>query len=349
VSAVQSTLGGGRDAFCLKLNATGSAISYSTYFGGTGTDIANGIAVDSFGQAYVVGETDSINFPMWLPFQAVKSGMRDAFTFKLNAAGNKVYSTYIGGSGDDRGLAIAVSTTLTPYISGCTTSTNFPTKIPSQAALAGGMDAFVVRFNGDANNTVYSTYLGGTAGSNSAVECAYAIALDTFNNAYVTGSTPSANFPTMTPFQALYGGGSLDAFVTKFNSSGQRLYSSLLGGIGIDVGTSIRVDVNTRRAVVAGYTSSVNFPTLLPVQAAFGGLYDGFIAKVDVNGNVLNSSSYFGGSGTDVILGIAYQTSGDLYITGVTNSWNYPVLSPYQASPAGSNDAFLTKISGVGP
>jgi len=349
VSAAQKVIGGGRDAFCLKLNAAGSVIAYSTYFGGSGNDVANGVGVDSFGQPYVVGETDSTNFPTRFPYQAAKSGLRDAFSFKLSASGTTTFSTYIGGSGDDRGLAIAVSGTLTPYITGCTTSTNFPTKVPAQAANAGGMDAFVVRFNSDANNTVYSSYLGGTGGSNSAMECGYGIALDTFNNAYITGSTPSLNFPTLTPFQAAYAGGSLDAFVTKYNSSGQRLYSSYLGGMSLDVGTAIRVDANTRRAMIAGYTSSLNFPLVTPTQATFGGMYDGFFAKVDVNGNVLNSSSFWGGSGTDIILGIAYRPTGELFIAGATNSANYPLLAPYQSAPGGSNDAFLAKIGGVGP
>ena len=105
----------------------------------------------------------------------------------------------------------------------------------------------------------------------------------------------------------------------------------------------------SRRAFLVGYTSSNNFPSVSPVQATFAGVYDGYFAKVDVNGNVLNVSSYLGGTGSDVVLGAAYLTSGDLFLVGATNSTDYPILTPYQGSLAGGNDATATRIGGVGP
>jgi hypothetical protein len=199
-----------------------------------------------------------------------------------------------------------------------------------------------VRFDGDARNLVYGTYLGGGGGSVSAAECAYGIAVDSYHNAYITGSTPSANFPTLTAFQTAFGGGSLDAFVAKLSSGGALLASSYLGGSGSDIGTAIRVD-SSRRSYVAGYTASINFPTLAAVQVALGGVYDGFFARVDVNGNVLNYSSYIGGSGTDIVLGSALS-SGDWFLVGATSSTNFPLQGAFQSGNAGSNDAFVTKL-----
>ncbi|MBK5290194.1 MAG: SBBP repeat-containing protein [Acidobacteriia bacterium] len=347
VSAVQSANGGGRDVFAVKLNATGSAIVYSTYLGGSGNDIANGAAVDPYGQIYVAGETDSNNFPTRFPFQSSKSGLRDAFAFKLNMSGALSFSTYMGGNGDDRATAIAISpVSLTPYITGCTQSTNFPTWNASQPSNAGGQDAFVVRFNGDANALVYSTYLGGSGGSSFSPECGYAVALDSYNNAYVTGVTPSINFPIIAAFQTTYGGGSRDGFFTKLNSGGVRLNSSYLGGRGIDVGTSIRAD-SSRRAYIAGYTSSHNLFATAAVQTTIAGGYDAFFMRVEVDGLTLGMSSYLGGAGTDSPLGIAYHSDGDLYLVGLTNSLNFPKQAPFQTVFGGSVDAFLTKVSGV--
>jgi len=347
VSAVQTVRRGGRDAFVTKLNAAGSAIAYSTYFGGSGNDTANGVAVDQFGQPYVVGETDSTNFTLRFPYQSAKSGLRDAFSFKLNMSGALSYSTYIGGNGDDRGVGIAISASLTPYIVGCTTSTNFPTRNPAQASNGGGMDGFVVRFNGDANALVYSTYIGGNGGSSTTPECAQAIAVDAFNNSYVTGVTASTNLPLLLAFQTAPGGGGRDAFVAKYDVGGVRQYTSYLGGRGIDIGTAIRVD-SARRAHVGGYTASNNFPVINGVQSTFGGVYDAFFVRVDVSGASLNMSSYVGGSGTDVPLGIAYQSTGDLYMVGLTNSINFPLQSPLQPNLSAGIDSFVTKIGGAG-
>ncbi len=346
-SAVQSAIGGARDAFVVKLNAAGSAIVYSTYLGGSGNDIANGVSVDPYGQPYVAGETDSINFPTHFPFQASKSGLRDAFTFKLNMSGALSFSTYIGGNGDDRATAIAVSpTSLTPYITGCTQSTNFPLKNPSQPSNAGGQDAFVVRFNSDANKLVYSTYLGGSLGTSSSPECGYAVALDSYHNAYVTGVTPSTNFPIVAPFQSTPGGGSRDGFYTKLSNDGARLNSSYLGGRGIDVGTSIRVD-SSRRAYIAGYTSSNNLYVTAGVQNSLAGGYDAFFVRVEVNGLTLGIGSYLGGTDTDIPLGIAYHPNGDLYLVGITNSLTFPKQAALQTEFGGGVDAFVTKISNV--
>jgi hypothetical protein len=345
-SALQWSRAGGRDAFVVKINAAGSSFAYSTYWGGGGNDAANGIAVDSYGQAYVVGDTDSANFPLRFPFQSSLQGQRDAFVFKIGISGAASFSTLVGGSGDERGMAIAVPDTLTPYIAGCTTSTGFPTHQASQPANGGGQDGFVVRFNGDANGLVYSTYLGGAGGGIGSAECVNAIAIDSFKNAYVTGTTSSTNFPVSGAFQPQHAGGTLDAFVTKLNSDGVRLYSSYLGGRNADLGTGIRVD-STRRAYVVGYTASNNFPSIVPVQTSLAGLYDAFAVRVDTSGTLLNFATYLGGNSSDVATGVAYHPSGALHLVGITTSTTFPLVSPIQTQLNGAAEGFLTKISGV--
>ncbi len=185
------------------------AISYSTLLGGSGADAANAIAVDSTGAAYVAGFTESINFPTSNPVQNFNGGGNDVFIAKLNASGTGVvYCTYIGGSGDDRAFGIAVDASGAAYVTGSTTSQNFPTHSALQSSLAGARNAFVLKLSSAGNSMVYSTYLGGS-GSDSA----YGIAVDASGNAYVAGDTTSLNFPASSFQRSSHGG--QDAFLVK--------------------------------------------------------------------------------------------------------------------------------------
>ena len=218
VNPFQASCGGciaNTDTFVAKLNATGSALVYSTYLGGSGSDGGGGITVDSSGNAYVVGSTNSPDFPMTIgAFQTVFGGASDAFVTKLNPLGTGlVYSSYLGGSGDDSGAGIAVDASFNAYVTGQTSSTNFPTANPVQGANAGGIDAFATAVNPLGTGLVYSSYLGGSSSDSGA-----GIALDTLPNpnAYVAGTTSSTGFPTTSgACQTTYGGGASDAFITK--------------------------------------------------------------------------------------------------------------------------------------
>ncbi|MDQ1336313.1 MAG: hypothetical protein QG552_3263, partial [Thermodesulfobacteriota bacterium] len=213
-TAYQATLKGDADAFITKLSSTGSALSYSTYLGGTDVDSGYGIAVDASGNAYVTGQTYSNNFPTLGPFQAAVGGLSDAFITKLSSAGNTLsFSTYLGGSGADYGSDIAVDASGRAYVAGYTSSGNFPTKDPFQASFAGWSDAFITKLSTNGSALLYSTYLGGSDS-----DFANGIAVDaTFGYAYVTGLTYSTNFPTQSPFQP-NNVDSSDAFVTKANT-----------------------------------------------------------------------------------------------------------------------------------
>jgi len=253
-------------------------LSYSSFLGGSDDDWAFGIAVDTSGNAYVAGGTESLDFPTQTPYQGLYGGGYDAFVTKITSNGTTLsYSTYLGGSGWDWANGIAVDTSGNAYVAGYTYSSNFPTQNPYQGAHGGGdEDAFITKLSPGGDTLSYSTYLGGSGD-----DWAYAIAVDKSGNAYVAGDTGSANFPTKNPYQGTFRGGYLDAFVTKFNPGGNTLsYSTYLGGSDIDYASGIAVDTSGN-AYVAGFTCSLNFPTQNPYQATHrGGATDAFVAKI---------------------------------------------------------------------
>jgi len=342
INPLQASNGGGEDAFVTKINAAGSARVYSTYLGGSGTDRGQSIAVDGSDNAYVTGITSSTNFPTSNPLQPVKGGgVQDAFVTKINTAGSAyVYSTYLGGSGNDQGYGIAIDALDAAYVTGLTASTNFPTTNPLQANNAGGNDVFVTKINAAGSAHVYSTYLGG-----SGIDQGFGIGVDGSHNVYITGNTTSSDFPTASPLQASSGGGS-DVFVAKINAAGSStVYSTYLGGNGQDYGYGIAVD-GSNAVYVTGLTASTNFPTANPLQVNNGGGTDAFASKINPGGSALVYSTYLGAPGEEYGQGIAVDFSGNTaYLTGYTTSANFPTTNPLQASMGGGlYDAFVLSI-----
>jgi len=344
VNPIQGTNAGIQDAFVAKLNPAGSALVYSTYLGGSSLDYGWGIAVDSLGSAYITGYTASTNFPTRNPIQGSNAGFLDAFVTKLNPAGSEiVYSTYLGGGSGDEGYGIAVDSLGSVYITGDTASTNFPTRNPIQGSNAGSQDAFVTKLNPAGSEIVYSTYLGGSDGNNYGI----GIAVDSSGNAYITGSTPSTNFPTMNPIQGA-NAGIADAYVTKLNPAGSALvYSTYLGGSMDDWGASIAVD-GSGNAYVTGRTFSTNFPTVNPIQGSNAGSPDAFVTKLNPAGSAIVYSTYLGGSNEDNGRSIAIDSLGSVYITGETSSTNFPTVNPIQGALAGWSDVFVTRLNPAG-
>jgi len=318
-------------------------LRYSTYLGDRNFDQGAGIAVDSSGNVYVAGVTNSTSFPTENAFQPTNGGMFDTFVAKLNPAGNElVYSTYLGGSDDDWGNGIALDSRGSAYVTGWTTSTNFPAKNPYQAANAGGSDAFVARLNPAGNELAYSTYLGGSVD-----DFGNGITVDRGGNAYVTGQASSKNFPIKNAYQPANAGGS-DAFVAKLSPTGNKLiYSTYLGGSDRDDGRAIAIDYSDN-AYVTGQTNSTNFPTRNAYQPKNGGKFDVFVTKLSSTGNKLAYSTYLGGSNSDVGYGIDVDRRGDSYVTGFTTSENFPTKNPYQPTIAKCSDAFVTELSHAG-
>lgn len=323
---IQSDLEGGRSAFVLKLNAAGNGLLFSTYLGGNGSDTAYGIALDPSGNSYVVGDTTSMDFPA-TAFQTSYRGSQDAFVAKVSADGRHLlYSTYLGGSGTDHGAAIAVDPAGAAYVTGYTWSWDFPVANAFQRLIAGGCDAFVARLSPEGSALLFGTYLGGSSGSVAYPEAGQGIALDSLGNVYVAGVTASSDFPLSHAAQPELLG-SLDAFVSKFNSSGALLYSTYMGGSGVEVANAIAVD-SSGAAYIAGYTYSTDFPiTIGAVQTALGGDCDAFLVKLSSAGDSLLYATYLGGAGSDAASGVAVDPNGDVYISGWTFSPNFPVVT----------------------
>ena len=286
VNPIQSGNAGNGDAFVAEVNPQATELVYSTYLGGGSADSGQGIAVDLGGNAYVVGYTYSTNFPTFNPYQGKNAGGVDAFITKLNKGGSAfVFSTYLGGSGDDRGWAIAVDSDLNIYVAGstltpctpasttttmCNPTETFPTTPGAFQTLntsqsPGYSDVFVAKLNFPGTALIYSTLVGGALTDSPA-----GIAVDSSGDAYVTGYTESNNFPTANAVQASYTGGTCgpnpcpDAFITEVNPQGTALvYSTYLGGSAANWGNGIALDSNTPpNAYVVGTTTSSDFPAI---------------------------------------------------------------------------------------
>ena len=343
-NALQARLAGQKNAFALKLSPAGNSLVYSTYLGGNGSDSGNGIAVDTTGNAYVVGDTSSITFPA-TGVQKGNRGSQDAFVAKLSTDGSRlVYSTYLGGSNVDHGAAIAVDASGAAYITGSTYSTDFPTASPFQVSNGGGQDAFVAKLSADGSSLVYSTYLGGSGGSLSYPEQGQGIAVDAQGNAYITGATSSANFPVMLPFQSTLDGWE-DAFLAKLNPTGWPVYSTYLGGSGVDCANAIAVDA-TGSVYIVGYTYSTDLPVVNALQPsiATAGNMDAFVAVLAPSGNSLSYLSYLGGTGSDTATSVALDSVGGVYVAGWTLSANFPLAGSLQSVNGGNYGAFVMKM-----
>jgi hypothetical protein len=350
---------GNRDVFVTKINAAGNALVYSTYLGGTGGEEARGIAVDSSGNAYVAGFTDSTNFPIANAVQATMGGTQDAFVTKLNPAGSAlVYSTFLGGAGGfdgsnsaEFGEAIAVDSSGNAYVTGSTFSNNFPLVNAIQDTFKGGStDAFVTKINAAGDAFVYSTYLGGNgdaAISGIGGESGRGIAADSAGNTYVTGETNSStDFPLANAVRGTYGGGGSDAFVAKIDAAGDALiYSTYLGGGAQDSGEGVKADASGN-TYVAGFTVSNNFPVANAFQGTFGGVQDAFVTKLNPTGSALTYSTYFGGTGGEIAFGLAIDASGSVYLAGTTGSFNsLPTANAIQCTRNSGQDLFITKFN----
>jgi hypothetical protein len=348
--------GGTDDIFVAKINPTGSALVYSTYLGGSGDDLGSAIAVDSAGNAYVTGVTQSTDFPTQNPLQATNGGgpgctdCQDVFVTKINPEGSAlVYSTYLGGSNQDNGVGIAVDSAGNAYVGGDTESSDFPiTPGAFQTVCNHGSgcfpngDAFMAKINPSGSALVYATFLGG-----SNQDIVGGIGVDSAGNAYVIGTTASTDFPTVNAVQPAYGGGLDDAFVSKLNPTGSGLvYSTYLGGGDVDVGLSIAVD-SAGSAYATGYTYSTNFPTKNPLQPSNAGHGDAFVTKFNGAGSALVYSSYLGGKSRDNAYGIAVDSAGNAYVTGLTASLTFPTKGSLQKF-AGNQDAFVSKLNRAG-
>jgi hypothetical protein len=346
------------DGFVFRLRPDGKTLVYSTYLGGSDRDDPYSIAVDSAGNAYVTGYTESpIHWgdgtvsPRAFPttpgsYQPSIAGDNDGFLSKIDPNGKLVYSTYLGGVWEDLALDVAVDAQGSAYITGVSDSSDYPTTSGAYRTANPNTngDAFVAKFSPDGSRLVYSTLLGGLG-----EEIAWGIAVDGNANAYVTGYTYSFDYPTAGAFQAA-SGGAPDAFLTKLDAAGSGLvYSTYLGGSNGDLAESIALD-GSGAAYVAGYTSSANFPVLNAVQSTHAGGTDAFVTKVDPSGASLAYSTFWGagqpgGIGADYGESIAVDASGNAFLAGTTYNPNFPLVNPLKSSLTKANHPFLVKLA----
>lgn len=333
----QGGLRGPDDAFITKFDPTGATLLYSTYLGGTGSDVAWAIDVDEEGNTYIAGHTYSDDFPVVNAFQGQQPGYGDGFVTKLDASGTSLaYSTYLGGSNLELALGIAVDSTGHAVVTGHTDSPDFPVANPFQFALAGGFDAFVTKFDPAGSTVAYSSFAGG-----SAEDHANAAAVDDQGNAYLCGDTNSTDFPVFNAFQ-VGKAGTYDAFVMKVPPEGGSLvYSTYLGGLRRDNGYGISVDPSGR-AYVTGDTLSDDFPIQDAFQGNRAGGPDVFVTVFEPSGTTLKYSTYLGGSNNDYPASARVTPLGQAFVSGSTVSLNFPTKYPIQARNAGLTDAFIS-------
>jgi uncharacterized protein (TIGR03437 family) len=336
-----------QDNFVTKLNPTGSGLVYSTYLEGSDHESLDALAVDSSGNAYVTGFTQSLDFPTTPgAFQTTRAGGQDAFVTKLNPAGTGlVYSTYVGGTDDDAGKSIALDSSGSAYVAGYTLSTAFPTTAGSyRSPLAAGENAFAVKLNPAGSALAYSALLGGTG-----EDMAWGIAVDSQGSAYVAGRTQSSNFP-VTPgaYRTTYQAND-DIFVSKLNPAGSALtYSTFLGGSGMDIAYSIALD-SRGFAYLTGITQSTDFPTTSgALKTALSDTGDGFVSQLNDTGTALLYSTYLGGNASEEGDFLTLDASGNVYILGTTASTDFPVTGGAFQTVTKSVDAFIVKMTGFG-
>jgi hypothetical protein len=341
-NAAQSTFGGGdHDGFVACLDASGSNLVFASYVGGSADDDIACVACDSAGWIYVGGTTQSPNLPVVHALQGQLHGFSDAFLTRLDAKGKIDYFTYLGGStGNDGILDLTTDNKQNVYVTGFTSSRDFPVTKGYQSIYLGSNEVFVAKFNANATALTAATFLGG-AGD----DVGRSIALDLDGNICLSGETSSAGFPVVNA-RFPHNAGQRDLFLAKLDPTCNVLiFSTYLGGSGDEVG-AMSVDA-AGNFHLAGFTSSRNFPTVSAFQPRFGGgTWDAFVATVKGDGSSLLFSTYLGGSGDDQVAAITTDVRGNIFVAGATSSANIPKVNPLQPLVrSGSYDAFVAKIT----
>ena len=356
--AYDSSLNGSSDAFIVKLNSTGDTLLYGTYFGGSGGESGNGLALDGAGNVYITGQTLSNNLSLVNAYDNSFTGSSDAYVAKLNLAGggasDLLYATYLGGSADyEYGTAIAVDGSGVIHVATIGLSSDHPTTAGAyQTSRQGSSDAVLALLDpslSGAAQLVYSTFLGGSGS-----ESVNAIQVDASGAVYLVGNTSSADFPaTAGAFQTTYGGG-WDMYVAKLNPLGggasDLVYATYLGGTNYENANDVYVDSNGIVYLVG--TADDGAPTVNAVQGAYGGgNRDAYVAMLELAGggsSDLLFGSYLGGADTDYGYGLAVDSGGNMYVAGYTQSDDLPTTSgAYSESNtggAGTSDAFVAKL-----
>lgn len=346
----QGSSGGGLDGFITKFGPGGSPMIFSTYLGGSGDDGVSGIAVGGrAGNVYAAGYTSSSNFPTFIPLQASNAGEVDEFVLELNAAGNGfVFSTYVGGAGEDRATGICLGPNDEIFTTGYTASSGFPTVNPLQGVFGGGpFDAFATLINPAGTQINFSTFVGG-ADADQAMSAVYDPSSGRF---FVSGGTSSTNFPTTPGAYQTTNNGLGDVFLTSLDASGAMVTSTYIGGNQNDIALGMAVGPNGLIGLT-GRTSSPDFPLVSPHQPRIGGLTDAFVLEVNAGNrspSVVTFSTFLGGSGNESGNAISFDPPGNIAFAGGTGSRDFPVFNADQSTFAGGSDDCFFGVFSVAP
>lgn len=345
---------GGGDAYVMKFSPDGQELIYATYLGGSGSEADGGaigptLAVDRAGNAIVTGRTNSADFPLVNPLQGTLEGEFDFYVAKLNRQGSELlFSTYLGGPAEGAGMppeeaapTLALDATGNIYLIGYSSANTFPMVNPIQAENAGGLEGILAKLDSRGSELLFSTYFGGSSDDKPR-----GLTVDYSGNVIVTGRTDSLDFPVTPDAYQSDQAGRGDAFVLKVDSEGTEiLYGTYFGGENTDKGRAVITD-DFGNIFITGNTQSRDFPvTDMVPQSTLHGSGDAFVTKIDSTGTLLYFSTYLGGTEADLGAGLALGRRGALYVTGYTESTNFPVRIPFQETFGGSRDAFLTALN----
>ncbi len=315
---------------------------HGTYFGGSGVDSAAAVTEDMDGMIYLAGGTFSDDLLLQDPLQATRGGDEDAYLTKIDPSTNTViFSTYIGGTSDDRGLLVRTDSGGNVYLSGTTRSFNFPTQDPALPALRGGVDVFLSKLSPDGSTLLRSTYLGGGQG-----ETPTGLSVTPHGAVTIGGYTTSRDFPVASEIQTDLAGKD-DFFVTQFRASGSISFSTYFGGGDIDRAHGMSVD-SDGNILLAGETRSADFPLMDPFQDTLASTTDAAAVRIDPEAPALLYSTYLGGTADDRARSIGTDMERHIVVVGETASTDFPVVNALQSVNAGAEDLFVTRLTPSG-
>lgn len=337
-NAVNTTVPSGNpSAFVIKFDQNGHLL-FSILFGGSGYDIANGLVIDQDLNVYIVGTTYSTNFPVLNAYQNTNYGNSSIFVTKFDSSGQMLFSSYLGGSGYDSGYDIALDKANNVYVTGYSDSLDFNTKYPFQSTKGDFYDVVLAKFS-SMGELLFSTYYGGDN-----IDEAYGIQVDESGNSYISGTTLSSNLPLLGNSYLTNIQGNQDIFYAIFDTTGNLTYATYFGGTDYDTSYALEVD-SSHNVYLTGYTRSTNLPTTgNAYNPTYSSLNDIYLTKF-LPDHSLGYSTYLGGDGNEVAYKMFLDSSGNIFIAGLTGSTNFPVVNAFNNTYSASSDSIIVKFT----